>query len=286
MYNEQDIAVIVQNRLNLPGSLVPRMQTLIPAALDNLAKAVAADPNRRPQLLTDPSVVTVNLALNSFYPQYVGDLSTVIAGYNILLDYIQYGTIWWSRSISFIPGDVHITPASYIILDDVDDILLTGTPVCFQVDPSPGLWALPGGLFQNRTYYIIADGAPVQDAYYFATSYDNAVAGTKVSISNVGDGTNLVVTVPQVVQWLQSPNQGSLPTCLPIRYPTVYLVGTTIYINNVSEGALSLSVPYIPTVAQFPDDVNLLSDLCDEIAALWVTKDLAAAQPTSALAQT
>lgn len=272
-YNERDAAIAVQQRLDLPVSKVLAIQSLVPAALANLAKSVANDPMRRQLLMTPQSTTSVNFGDGNPTPQ--ADLSTLIANDNILLEKIKYGTTWLRYGFSF--DDTDVTSGTYptggYITLDTGTAIITGTAVYLTAGGT-----LPSGLTGNTTYYAIVSNGKV----YFAETYDEAINNRAISLGSVGSGTNTLTTVPQVVQWLGSPNQGMLTSCLTINYPTAWIEGTRIYSNTIFTTAasctLSFSVPYVPTIDDFPNDSPLYSDLLDELTAIAVTKDLAEPQ--------
>ena len=272
-FTERDIAILTQQRLQWPPDKVLSLQALVSQAINNLAQKVAADPRRKDMLLTDPAAVTTNFTASATYGQPSTSLSTLITSDNILDDYIQYGTVFYSKTTTFTTSDVS-TSNDTIVLDDMDGYLIDGQQVVFVLDTSGGLYTLPTPFAEDTIYYIITTATT--DAFKFATTYANAIAGTAINITDVGDApANSVSTVPIVAQWLQSPNQGALTSALPVTYPTIWKQGTTIYGNNVQVGGtLQLNVPYAPPVSSFPDDVPLLQDLIDEMCNLAITKDI------------
>lgn len=272
-YNERDAAIAVQQRLDLPVSKVLAIQSLVPAALANLAKSVANDPMRRPLLQTAPSATTVAFADGDPTPQ--ASLSTLIANDNILVEKLRYGTISVVYPFTFSDSDVTggTYPTGGYITKTVDPIITTGTSIYFTE-----VGTLPSPLEANTTYYAIVSTNKV----YLAETYENALNNRAIVINTTGTGSNTFTTTPQVVQWLNSPNQGSLTSCLTVAYPTVWLVGTSLYSNTIYTspvaGTLRLNVSYVPTIADFPNDSPLYSDLLDELTAIAVTKDLAEPQ--------
>lgn len=272
-YNERDAAIAVQLRLNLPASKVLAIQSLVPAALANLAKSVANDPMRRQLLMTPQSTTSVAFADGAPTPQ--ADLSTLIANDNILLEKIKYGTTWLRYNFSFTDADVTsgTYPTGGYITLDTGTAVITGTPIYLTAGGT-----LPSGLTANTTYYAIVTNGKV----YFAETYDDAINDRAISLGSVGSGTNNLTTTPQVIQWLGSPNQGMMTSCLSINYPTAWLEGTRMYSNtiftDIASCLVSFSVPYVPTIDEFPNDSPLWQDFLDQLTAIAVTKDLAEPQ--------
>lgn len=274
-YSERDIAILTQQRLGLPASAILGLQTLVPAALNNLAKAVALDPARRPLLLTDPTTTTVDFELGS-NGTYTASLNEIISTQNVMLDYIRYGTMWVSGTTSVLVSGAGTAAANrtyaYVGLSE-------GRPsfhVTAQSDPDLQniVWQTnspdPGGqwIILNNT-----DG----DTWYQST--DDVFYPWDATTWTLGSGSGAgatpaptVATTPVLVQWLASPNQGQLTSAIPVPYPTVYLVGTTLYGNNVGAATVRFSVPYTPTVSAFPNDVPLTADLLDQMVELYMTK--------------
>lgn len=269
-YTEQDIATLTAKRLKLPSSQIPMLMTLVPSALNNLAKNVATDPMRRNLLMTTTTVTTAASTLSDYI---TADLATSIETYGILLDYIRYGTLWSYKSTSFTSANVSTSPTNSIDLTDAG-IFSLGQPVYFTTSGT-----LPTGLTANTTYYAIPDASD----YQFASSYANAVAGTEISLTGAGSGSSAVISSPQIVQWLNSPNQGSLNEGIPIAYPTVYLRGTTLYCNNITvNSTIRMLVPYVPNMMNFPTDGNLDQDLIDAMVELYLSADPAEEQKANA----
>lgn len=90
-----DVCARVRARLKklIPVDDVPRVDVLIAdqirPALEALARKVAYDSKKRPQLLTDPATTTVVLDANG-----VADLSVLVTGSHILLECLRYGEIY------------------------------------------------------------------------------------------------------------------------------------------------------------------------------------------------
>lgn len=271
--NERDIAVQVQARLKLPASTVPHLMTLIPAALNNLAKNIALDPTRK-YILQSPRATTTATAATSTNGRYVtASLSALALSPGILIDFLRMGTMWVSYSFAFTSTDVS-TLNDTITIAGASTVLTTGTPVYLSTTGT-----LPTGTAANTQYFTFGT-AP---AYSLATTYAGALAGTAVNFSGAGAGSSTMLTVPQVLQWLNSPDQGALNSGLSVQYPACYLVGTTLYLNNVIAGAtVSLSVPYVPSLTDLPEDANLMQDLLDSVVELYISGDPANAQTTNA----
>lgn len=278
-FNENDIALMCVKRLGLPASETLNVQAIIPQALNNLAQSVASDTRRRPLLLTNPSTTTLQLSQNAD-GSYSGDMTSLLTTPGVMLDYILYGTTWLQIKYTFIAGDVSPTPDNEIDFGGTSSFL--SYPGYFVASGG-----LPTGLNANTLYWVIPSDA---SAKQFAVSYTDSQNGDEVTISSTGTGTNYLYTARQPVAISNNPGQGMNDTGLPIPYFTAWLVGTTLYANISSVATIasptvitmSFNVPYVPTLGTFPDDLNLTSDLIDELSALYVRKDLAAPQPNAA----
>lgn len=88
---ERIVAEVLRQRLGLPdGSQAARFLNAIPEVLKATARKVAADPNLRPLMLTDPTTVSVTLTAGS------ADLASTYSTHRILLEYIDKGYIYHS----------------------------------------------------------------------------------------------------------------------------------------------------------------------------------------------
>ncbi len=133
--------------------------------------------------------------------------------------------------------------------------------------------ALPTGFSLLTTYYVIVYDA---DTFGLALSLADAEDGIAVVYTDVGTGVQTInLNEREIVQWLASPTQGSLTSCLPFSYPTAYLQGTTLQLLNVEIGGeIEFNVPYVPTSLTFPDDQYLYTDLLDTLVAVCVTQGI------------
>lgn len=85
-----------------------------------------------------------------------------------------------------------LTPIAQVFTAAVTDILTaaaSGLQLGQVVQVSNSGGALPTGLSASTNYYVI----PINgDTFYLATSYNNAIAGTKIDITGAGSGTNTI----------------------------------------------------------------------------------------------
>lgn len=278
MIDERALAIQAEKRLGWPPSQRLRIQTMIPAALANLAKMVSRDPKRRNMLMTDPDVVQVTVTPGV---QAVGmdsvtgsaDLSSIVDTYSVMLDALQYGTIYHQYQVPFTAGDV-ITGAwptgAYVEIADLDQIFGTD-PIYFETTGS-----LPANITANMTFYPLYTGSAL--AIGFAVSQASQAADQGVAINSAGSGNSTMLSFDQILQWLSSPTQGGLTTCLPFSMLQGWLVGYTLNVKGIAfsqtYSKLKLAVPYVPTVNTFPDNDDLLSDLLDTLVGICQTQDI------------
>lgn len=83
-----DVAELVRRRFNGPDGDELRYIPLVDPAIRHLAYEVAADPELRHWLLTDPATTTVALDANG-----VANLTALIASPRIILECLKYGSI-------------------------------------------------------------------------------------------------------------------------------------------------------------------------------------------------
>lgn len=266
-------AIYAQERLSWPPETTLRIQSMIPAALSNLAKAVSRDPKRKNLLMTNPDMVQATVtpgvgSLTGVTPGYA-DLSTIVDTYGVMLDALQYGTIYLQYQIPFSSGDVTtgVFPAGYIEIQGAGSLLTEGLPVYVRTTGT-----LPNDLTADTTYYIIAE----QPEYNFATSVANAASQTSVNLATAGSGNSTLYSFDQILQWLSSPTQGSLTTCLPFSMLQGWLVGYTLNVKGTPiAGAfvkLKFAVPFQPrTLEDLPDNDDLSQNFLDELVLLAST---------------
>lgn len=261
------VGLLTAKRMNLPPSARLSLQTYIPAALANLAKSYARDPNKRNNLMTDKASVTANVTTSNQYN--VVDISTILSTNNVMLETLKYGTIWHKYATKTFTGAEVDTGGDYV------SIMNHNFPSQLKVRLTT-TGALPTGLFTDTDYYIIVVNA---NRIQFAASRADAEAGTAVDMSAIGSGTDTITPwTESILQWVQSPTQGNLSTCLPFNYVTGYLMGENIYVN-VTSGTLAFTVPFVPTLTTLPSDEDVEADLIDHMVALATTGDPAKIEP-------
>lgn len=176
----------------------------------------------------------------------------------LMLDYLQYGTIFYTY------------PTGTCVSDDgggaaaqMPQVYPTGLPV--RITNTSGNFV---GLSENTTYYIIVVASGV--SYKFATSLANALAGTAI-VTTTGTVGTVTVTpwTRQIAQWLQSPDQGALTPSIPFSYIYIWLEGMQMY-TNATAGNFLLNVPYVPTLSNLPEILE--SDLIDQVVSLAVSQ--------------
>lgn len=279
---EQEVAILAAKRVNFDPSQTLKLQTLVPAALANLAKNYAKDPNKRHNLMTDPTTTRVLLTRGPAAPSATAatsgyaDLSTLFNTNNIMLDTLKYGTIFLEYRVPFTSGDVGIGtwPTGGYAETLTSYGISTGLAVRLETDG-----ALPGGLFVNLQYYLITN----VPQFAFANTAADAAAGTGITLTNVGTGNHTVISTDAVIlQWVGDPTQGNLTLCLPTPNLVGWLQGSTIHVRGYrvdqSNTYLTFNVPFVPTLATLPADADIEADLIDEMVSLIVTGDPAPSQ--------
>lgn len=259
-----ELGILVSKRVKMGPEQRLMLQTMIPAALSNLAMAVALDPTKRNLLLTDPTAVTATVTQSAINNRYASDISTVLTTNQAMHEALQYGTIWHtyttdtftSADVSTVTNEITLTAHGYP----------TGLKVQFQT-----AGVLPGNVEINTVYYIIRRDA---NTVALAATLADALADINIDFElAAGSGSSSVLPVWNEIEWLQSPAQGTLESCIGIPYVTGYLIGDKIYLNNVTGGMLRFAVPFTPTLLTFPDDTDLENDLVDEMVTIVMTGD-------------
>jgi hypothetical protein len=281
-----DIAVATEKRLGWDASKRLTLMSYIPAAMSNLAKQVARDPSKRNLLMTDPDTVSVTVtpgvrdSVGTSATTGTADLSTIVDTYDIMLDCLKYGTIYHQYQISFTSTDVTTgtwPSGGYVEIQGAGFILTDALPVYLET-----AGALPGGISADVTYYIIA----TEPDYAFATSAANAAVPTGITLTAGASGTSTIYSTPkQVLQWLQSPNQGLAVSCLPFDMLQGWLVGYDLHVKGIpfqsTHSKLQFAVPYTPNPSNFPEDESLYEDLLDCMVGLATTGGVEDVPPNS-----
>lgn len=282
---EQEVAILAAKRVNFDPSQTLKLQTLVPAALANLAKNYAKDPNKRHNLMTDPTTTRVLLTRGPIAATGVtaassgyADLSTLFNTNNIMLDTLRYGTIFLEYRFPFISAD-DVTTGTWPMGGYVETLtayaVSTGLAVRLETDGT-----LPDGLSPNTQYYLIVNSPP---QFAFANTAALAAAGTGRTLTTIGTGSHTAISTDAVImQWVGDPTQGNLTLCLPTPNLVGWLQGNTIHVRgyNVDQSStyLTFNVPFVPTLATLPSDADIEADLIDEMVSLIVTGDPAPSQ--------
>jgi len=257
--NDLAVATLASKRLRMDGRSLLTLQSFVGNALNNLARQTANDDYKKRYLMTDPASVTATITNDSAF-RYYADLSTVINSPQIMLDNLQYGTIYYvplfkTFTAPSVSGNrVSITNHNF------------QTGLAVQVSTTN---TLPAPLVQNTTYYIIRVSASLIS---FASSYENALAGTVIALTDPTDAVGTQTVTPYgeyVTQWLASPTQAQLISSNPYFYVFVWSIGDLLYTNQVS-GTFRFSVPFVPTLDTLPPILE--SDLIDSVVQLAITQ--------------
>lgn len=245
-----EAAIYTRQRLNLPPSEIPRLITYIDTALENLARSVAHDRVRRPLLITNRATVTSTLT--NTLDQYYSSISTIQSSYGVMKELMQFGTVLFNYgSTTFTDNEIDTGTDAIQVLSHG---LRTGLRVRLTTSG-----ALPTGLATATDYYIIVyDDNNVQ----LASSRANAFAGTEIALAADGSGTHTITPYEyDTVQWVA--NGDYLPVTPDRVYVYGWLVDDRIYLSGVTNGTLSYSVPFVPTLSTLP--ARLEDDFIDEM---------------------
>lgn len=257
--NDTQVATIASKRLKMDGRSILSLQTFIPNALNNLARDCANDDYKRRYLMTVPVNTTATITNDSAF-RYYTDLATLLNSPQIMLDYLQYGTIYYVPAIqTFLANAVS---GNRISISNHN--FQTGLAV--QVSTTN---TLPAPLLANTTYYIIRVSATLIS---FASSLANAIAGTAITLTDPTDavGTGTITPFQEyITQWLTSPTQAGLISSNPFFYPYIWLVSTYLYTDQIS-GSFRMAVPFVPTLDNLPS--FLQNDLVDAIVQIAITQ--------------
>lgn len=250
--NDTQVAIAASKRLQMDGRSLLTLQSYIPNALNNLAYRCANDDYKRRYLMTDPASMTATITNDNAFRYYTTVPST------LMLDSLQYGTIFYVPAIQTFTGAsvsgnrVSITAHGY------------PTGMALQLGTTN---ALPAPLALATTYYVIVVSA---NLISFASTYENAIAGTAITLTDTGTGTQTVTPFQEYIsQWLASPTQASLISANPYYYPYIWIEHDYLYTNQ-KKGTFRFNVPYFPTLDTLPSILE--SDLIDTIVQIAVTQ--------------
>ena len=250
--NETQVAIQAAKRLKMDGRSLLSLQTLIPSALNNLARQTASDPNRRRLLVTDQITTTSNITGNN---PYYADLTDLENSPAIMLDFIQFGTIYYVESANFTSTDVNVLSDSITITAHG---FSTGDAISFTTTGT-----LPNPIVVATTYYVINSS---EDLIQIAATYQDAIDGSPINLTTQGSGSSIITNIISLIaQWLGSPTIASFTPCVPFESANIWLVGDKLYTNKIA-GTFQMSVPFIPTLDTLP--AQLQNDLIDEVINL------------------
>src|SRR5262245_45356 len=97
--SEQDVAILATKRLKLDGRGLLPLMSMVQNALSNMAREIANDPQRRFWLMTDRTTATADIERSG--ATYFVNLETLIEDPQIMLDYLNYGTIFYENTNTF-----------------------------------------------------------------------------------------------------------------------------------------------------------------------------------------
>lgn len=122
---------------------------------------------------------------------------------------------------------------------------------------------LPSPLLVGTVYIVAAvSGAAISLLL-------NATSEGFINITTFGTGILTVTKVgTTILQWLQSPNQGSFTPSIPISYTYGWLVDERIYLS-AGAGTLAFNCPFYPTLDTLHP--SLETDLIDQIIDLYIS---------------
>lgn len=255
--NDLEVATAASKRLKMDGRSILTLQSFINNSLNNLARECANDDYKKRYLMTDPASVTATITSDGTF-RYYADLSADIFSPQIMLDYLQYGTIFYVPATqTFVPGGV-----------SGDRISITNhgyqTGLAVQLTTSN---ALPAPLVAATTYYVIRLSA---NLFSLATTYQRAVDGIAITLSDTGTGVQTITPWEQyITQWLASPTQGALISSNPFYYPYIWIEQNLLYTDQL-KGTFKFNVPFIPNLDNLPS--VLQSDLIDEVVKIAITQ--------------
>lgn len=279
-----ELAVLAAKRVKLPPSFRLGIQTMIAAALQNLATRYALDPNKRPYLMTDAAttrvkVVPTNMAVDAFQVPVglsqtgIADLTTLITDNGIMLDMLKYGTVFLQYRVPWHSGNVTLGQwtSGYIAIADAYELTDPSIPFTAETEGT-----LPTGVELHSTYYPISD--ITLGRYALAISATEAAADNSITLYGAGTGISTLVSANKmIVQWLANPSQGDLSLCMPFAQLTGWLQGDIMHVKGFPIGAdytyLTFNVPYIPTLDSIPANDAVKEDLVDELVAVIMTGD-------------
>lgn len=288
-FDEKTIAEVVRQRLGIgDASQNIRIIFQIPVALEQLARKVAANPRKRPLLLTPLEATAISTTQGAI------DLEAynLAASKKLLVEYLRTGRMFY-RDMSVYNNDAGgralagvQSIATFELLYKVAHGITTGEPFQF---PSTGSGALPGiGFALDTTYWAYAPtqaeldatgflGAVPADYLYVASSLANAIARTKMlmNASNLGIDMNVTngvldtdplhpVDVPAAKRIEDHPFYADY-RFIWMDGPNLRVLGEDL---DLIIGKVHFQVPYQPTLAQLANVPELHGDFIEKMVEL------------------
>lgn len=262
--NEQQVAILAEQRLKLDGRHRLQLMSFVSNALNDLAQTVVRDKNKRQYLITARDTTTASLTVGTPGTGFgsSASVSALLADPQIMLDELRRGTVYYKPPTS---TWTNAEQSGNIITFTSAHYMQTGWAVTVSATGS-----LPTPLAANTTYYIIKLS---NTAISFATSAANAGAGTAITLTGATSGAaTLTPNAFQVCQWLSSPTMASFTPCHDLGNVSIWLEGTTVFTQASIGGSLYFAVPFVPTLLNLP--ALLEDDLIDAVVRIAVTSGL------------
>lgn len=266
--NEREVAILASKRLKSDGRGVLPLMSMVQNALSNLSRLVANDPQRRYLLMSDRA--SVQETITNASPFSYCDLAlTLMPTYQIMLEYLNYGSIFFEYAPTFVAGDV----------DTGSDLINLTSGAFFENDRvhvSNVGGSLPSGLSGNTNYYIKFESPGANEKVQFLTTPGDD--STLVDLTTTGSGTQTITLQgAQVCQWTTTPNISDLTSAIPFPYTYIWLEQNLLYTNRVI-GDFVFLVPFTPTLDTLP--TALEGDLVDQVVTLAISSGYEALRPS------
>lgn len=300
---ETSIAIAASKRLKMDGRSLLTLQTFISNALNNLARQTVNDSTKSSYLMTNPASVTKPISNSTF--NYYADLSSLIADPQIMLDYLQRGTIFHTPApntftIAAIDATVTISGSGYSAVDGAYTqrgtylsfpyYNLTGSADSTSTDVIYAQWNIKdSGAIKYTTNDLVPKDYPWLGTWESVNPVNDPAptvvgTGTDISITAHGYPNGLAVRLSNISGNISGVSTTTTYYVIVIDENTIALatspanaaLGTKVTLTLLDTGTVTIT-PYQRTIAQWlasPSQGALAGSLPLDYVYIWLENTL------------
>lgn len=296
---ENTIAIAASKRLKMDGRSILPLQSFVSNALNNLARQTANDSTKSAYLMTDPATTTCPISSSTY--NYYCNLATLIADPQIMLDYLQRGTIFHTSApntftVAGIDATVTVSGAGYSAVNGVYTqrgtylsypyYNLTGSSDSTTVDVIYAQWNITdSGAVKYTTNDLVPKDYPWLGTWESVNPVNDPAptfvgTGTDITIASHGYTTGLAVRLSGISGNISGVTTTTTYYVIVIDENTIALatseanaaLGTKITLTLGDTGTVTIT-PYQRVIAQWlssPSQGALAGSLPLDYVYIWL----------------